>query len=155
MVLSPGQSEDPAFVKLRVNALRLTYSGHLIYRVIHGEHQGPGGFAAIALLKHCRCHGKFGGTPSAITPGSAETNDLCFNDNGFEVRIGLEQIIGRPKPGISGAQDAHTGISGARQRGPGRKVVPRGLEPEAVLGVISHHQRTRSWRWSGRLKSAA
>jgi len=78
MMLAPGKGQDSAFVKLSVDVLPLAYTVHFVDRVIHGKHQGARGFAPMAVLKRGRRHGKFGGAPSAIAPGSAEACDLFF-----------------------------------------------------------------------------
>jgi hypothetical protein len=89
MMLSPGEGENSAFVKLSVDALFLTSPCHLMNRVIHGQHQCAGGIAAIAPFQHSRLSWKLGGTSSAIASGSAEANDLFFKDGNFEGWIGL------------------------------------------------------------------
>jgi hypothetical protein len=107
MMLSPSQSEDAAFVKLRIDIFFVAHARHFIDSAVHRQHQRSCGLAAIAALQHGRRHGKLGRTPATVPSRSAEADNLFLEDGKLDARITAKKIVSGPQPGISTAEDGY------------------------------------------------
>mgnify|MGYP006174511755 CR=1 FL=1 len=54
-------------------------------------------------------------------------------------RVSLQQVIGGPQSGVTGADDGNVHIDVSGERFPRREVVVDGVEPEADIGVVEVH----------------
>src|SRR5215211_1262353 len=75
-------------------------------------------------------------TPRAVAPRRAEARDLALEHHHPQRRFVTEQVIGRPEPRETGAEDRHVGFHRALQRRPRDELFARRLQPEAVTSVV-------------------
>ena len=84
------------------------------------------------------------GQPAAVAATSAEAGELRLDHHDAKPWIDLLQVVGRPQPGVPGADDRDVCRNVTRQLGPaGQSAVGERIEPEGNSTGIGHRSDTR------------
>ena len=113
----------------RVDAFAPGDVDDLVDGVVEGLLPGQHAVAAVQLRHPVAVSGHQPGQPAAVAARRAEPGEPRLQHDDAQRRVGPLQVVGRPQPGVAGADDAHVGVAVAGQR--------RTQRPEA---------RRTSWR---------
>ncbi len=85
--------------------------------------------------------------PAAVAARCSEAGDLPLDHHHAEVRVGAQQVVGRPQPGEARADDGHVGVGIARQR---RARLEAVIRRQRVMPVREWCHDSASWFESAR-----
>ena len=125
--LAAGKGDESVAGVFAVDLLGRDDVADLADRFVHRRLQIQGGAMRVQLFDAAERHREDRGRPPTVASRGAETGVFPFEQNYFQRRVGLQQIVGRPQSGEPGTDDRHVGGDVAGQRGP----------PGCVLSVFA------------------
>ncbi|MCY1510831.1 hypothetical protein D9M68_452200 [compost metagenome] len=132
-----GAIEDAALAVVAVDAFALQHLGHFVRDAME---QVEGGLAHFAgqrrqgtVLAQQVAH-----QPAAVAAAGAKAGELRLDDGDLQLRGLALEVIGRPQPGVAGADDRHVHLQRAGQRRSWPDVFIECVHPQADRAPVRH-----------------
>ncbi|MCY1514665.1 hypothetical protein D9M68_492140 [compost metagenome] len=148
-----GAIEDAGLAVVAVDAFALQHLGHFVGDAVQEVEGG------LALLGRQRRQGavlaqQVAHQPAAIAAAGAEAGEAGLDDRDLQLRGLALEVVGRPQPGVAGADDRHIHLQRAGQRRPRRHVLIELVHPQADRAPVRHRRVPgKRLSWLARLEA--
>ena len=130
----------PALDDPRVDALAACDVDDLVDGVVEGLLPRQHAVAAVQLRHPVAITGHQPRQPAAVATRRAEPGEARLQHDDAQRGVGALEVVGRPQPGVAGADDAHIGVTVTRQRRTGGRVSGEPVGDTAVDRTCCRHR---------------
>ena len=137
----PGDGQGAALVEVAVDPLGCGHPAHLGDGLDEEPLQADGSLTAAVHGHPPQRRGEERGAPAAVASGGPVAGDLLVDDHDPKARVGDGEVVGRPQPGVAGADDRDIDVGVAGEGRPRGEVFVERVVPQAEAAVLGRGHR--------------